>query len=196
MGVYFKTLNMKVLSVLCLVFSVAIATAYEEWTCEECAEMSAFMTLISSDPVYIEKWNALLVADICPLTSVPDTCPYTLPMLWTVMAPELFNAFFQFICVDLTECPFPPTKFTGEVSVPSCADCEQRLNETTDLMYEPSFIDSFIIMFGFGTWCSDHWPDHVQLCKDGVVELVPLILLYIADSPRDWITQSCLAWGC
>ena len=38
--------------------------------------------------------------------------------------------------------------------------------------------------------------EYVELFQAGVVELVPMIMLYTANAPRDWIDATCTAWGC
>merc|ERR1711915_496540 len=143
-----ETSSMKLFSA----FLLSLSAVSAEWTCDECAEMSAFMALTASDPAFIERWNELLVIDICPLTTVADTCPITLPWLWTAMAPPRFA--------------------------------------------DEDIIEKYIAMFEHGHWCHDQWPDYVELCKAGIIELTPLILNYIAESPRDWVDATCQAWGC
>merc|ERR1711915_1108152 len=118
-----ETPSMKLFSA----FLLSLSTVSAEWTCDECAEMSAFMALTASDPAFIERWNELLVIDICPLTTVADTCPITLPWLWTAMAPPLFADYFSYICADLEECQVTNKRVIGETSVPSCAECTSYL---------------------------------------------------------------------
>merc|ERR1719348_841849 len=162
------------------------------WTCDKCQQMSE---TTASDSIFLGRWTSLLIRDICPVSSNTTTCDFTVPMFWPILAPQFMVDFSKEFCPYLDCDPTLKSPFT-KATVPPCDECIAALSDAGDALKTQRLIDHYMAMFAQGDWCQQNWPGFDQQCQEGLSELLPEILAYIADSPRDWVDAACTTWGC
>ena len=185
---------------------LASSQLYPPWTCEECEEGGAALGELASSEDAITVQVDLLLAEVCPLASDVNVCVEQLPQFWSLLAPIIMKGHFSYICDDIPECSPAPYRTEIKVTyshtktkkisdcqsfVPSCDDCQGRVNSVTDELALQETIDVWVNGLPGDWFCQGN-----QECGEFVEFLIPLALPLLSQQPRDWVDAFCEDWQC